>query len=336
MPHRILIGEKEYAKGAAVFPHVPDFEFLPAPAPEDELAALLRREPQVRAVIVGMTPYRGSLYRALQANAAGAPSLIARFGVGHENIDKPLARAHGCLVANTPGVLDVSVAEHSLWLIGAVARRLTEADATFRAGDWHAAPGVELAGKHLGLIGFGRIAQRVAAIAHFGFGMRVTAAGTSSPAEWSARHGQSLEEVLAQCGLETYTDNATAILAEADYVSLHLPGSAENRHFLNAARLAQMKPTAVLINTARGIVVDESALFDALSAKRLAGAGLDVFQQEPYQPVAADKDLRTLPNAILTPHIGSNTAEANRRMAEKCVANLRAFFANDQASLALV
>ena len=116
----------------------------------------------------------------------------------------------------------------------------------------------------------------------------------------------------------------------------HLPGSAANRHFINAARLARLPCTAVLINTARGIVVDEAALYDALAEQRLAGAALDVFEHEPYRPVVESKDLRTLPNVLLTPHIGSNTAEANRRMAEACVENLRHFFSGNLAGVSTV
>src|SRR6185369_6808421 len=106
----------------------------------------------------------------------------------------------------------------------------------------------------------------------------------------------------------------------------HLPAIPATRHFMNASRLALMKPSSALINTARGWVLDEVALYDALVAKRIAGAALDVFEHEPYRPVAADKDLRTLPNVVLTPHIGSNTREANNRMAAMCLANIGHFF----------
>jgi lactate dehydrogenase-like 2-hydroxyacid dehydrogenase len=283
-----------------------------------------------------MHPFAGALYRALHEVAGERGSIIARFGVGHDNIEKALAREHGCVIANTPGALDVSVAEHTLWLIGAITRRLPAVDSALRAGEWMTVTGVELAGKTLGLIGFGRIAQCVAAIAHFGFGMTVRAAGTSSPAEWLARHGEDLAAVQAACGLHSYTDRADDVLAESDFVSLHLPASAANRHFINAARLGAMRPTGVLVNTARGSVVDENALYDALSSGRIAGAALDVFEHEPYVPISPEKDLRTLTNILLTPHVASNTAEANRRIAEACVANLRHFFAGEDARISRV
>jgi lactate dehydrogenase-like 2-hydroxyacid dehydrogenase len=335
MPEPILVVEKELQKGRAVFEARNDFRLIPAPADEDALAALIRRE-SARAVIVGMHPYKGPLYQALAETAGGRGALIARFGVGHDNIDKRRAREHGCLVANTPGALDVSVAEHTLWLIGAFTRQVAVGDATVRRGEWASAPGIELRGRTLGLIGFGRIARQVAATAHFGCGLRVLACARSSRHEWSERHGADFATVEKECGLEHYTTDPGEILRGADFISLHLPASPENHHFINAARLAQMQKHAVLVNTARGAVVDESALYDALVTRQIAGAALDVFENEPYEPVIRGKDLRNLPNTLLTPHIGSNTAEANRRMAEKCLANVRAFFANDLSAIATV
>jgi lactate dehydrogenase-like 2-hydroxyacid dehydrogenase len=335
MPEPILIGEREYRKGEAVFANHEQFRFILVPPDEAGMAEGVRRE-KARAIVAGMHPFTGPLYEALHEVAGERGSLIARFGVGHDNIDKALAAAHGCLIANTPGVLDVSVAEHTLWLIGAIARHLAAADASLRGGEWASTPGIELRGKRLGIIGFGRIAQRVAAIAHFGFGMSVHACGTSSPAEWFQRHGKPLHDVLAASGVEWYINEPEPILAESDFVSLHLPASPANRHFINAERLRSMHSTAVLVNTARGSVLDEAALYDALAAGRIAGAALDVFEREPYEPVAPDKDLRTLKNVVLTPHIASNTAEGNRRIAEKCEANLRHFLRGETDAISLV
>jgi phosphoglycerate dehydrogenase-like enzyme len=118
------------------------------------------------------------------------------------------------------------------------------------------------------------------------------------------------------------TADFSAAVKGADFVSLHMPASAENRRFLNRERLARIRPEAWLINTARGAVVDEAALYDALAARQIAGAALDVFEREPYEPVDPSRDLRTLPNVILTPHCGSNTTEANRAMAARAVANV--------------
>ncbi len=129
---------------------------------------------------------------------------------------------------------------------------------------------------------------------------------------------------------------AEELFRESDVISIHLPSNADTRHFINETRLSWMKPTAVLINTARGAVLDEAALYDALAARRLAGAALDVFEIEPYQPVAPGKDLRTLDNVVMTPHIGSNTREANRRMAEMCLENVRHFLAGELKQLTRV
>jgi lactate dehydrogenase-like 2-hydroxyacid dehydrogenase len=164
-------------------------------------------------------------------------------------------------------------------------------------------------------------------MAHFGFGMRVLAGGRRSAAEIETGEGRQLSEMIAACGVEQYATDLEALVRACEVLSVHLPVTSATRHFLNAERLAWLKPTALLVNTARGAIVDEAALFDALVAGRLAGAALDVFVVEPYCPVQPDKDLRRLDNVVLTPHIGSNTHEANARMAYACVENLRHFFA---------
>jgi phosphoglycerate dehydrogenase-like enzyme len=133
----------------------------------------------------------------------------------------------------------------------------------------------------------------------------------------------------------TTTDFAEAVRG-ADFVSLHIPASAENTNFIDERRLSQLEPRAWLINTARGSVVDERALFDALSSGRVAGAALDVFEREPYEPAEAGRDLRTLPNVILVPHVGSNTVEANRRMALRALRNVQLAHAGDLAALDLI
>lgn len=312
MSEIVLITQQEFGKAEALFQGAPDVHCEPAPAEEAALAAAVTAR-GARAVIVGVAPYRGALYEAL-GRSGGA--LIARFGVGHDGVDKALARQRGILVTNTPGVLDLSVAEHTLWLMGCLARRIAQSHESMRAGKFAGQTGMELHGKTLGILGFGNIGKKVAASAHYGFGMRVVACDqVAAPAN------------LAALGVEQFTNNVEECLRQADVVTIHLPALASTQKFINAERLAGLKPGALLVNTARGAVLDEDALFDALAAGRLAGAALDVFAIEPYQPAHPEKDLRLLDNVVLTPHIGSNTCEANARMAAGALDNVRNFFA---------
>ncbi len=328
MPETVLVTENEFAKAESIFRCADSHVFVSAPADETGLAAAVVRE-RARAVVVGVERYTGPLYHALREVAEGRGSLIARFGVGHDGVDKGLAQANAIMVCNTPGVLDVSVAEHTLWLMGNLVRHIARLDSRMRAGLFAGAAGSELHGKLLGVLGFGPIGRRVARMAHFGLGMRVRAFGASSGAQLETRERRGMAEFQAACGLEGYTNDADLLLPECDLVSIHLPATPDTRHYINAARLELFKPGALLINTARGSVVDEAALYEALSNDRLAGAALDVFAREPYEPVAPGKDLRGLANVLLTPHIGSNTREANRRMAEACLANVTHFFAGN-------
>ncbi len=248
--------------------------------------------------------------------AAAGPRLrlIANFGVGFEHIDLAAAHARGLVVTNTPDVLTDATADLAIALMLAVARRLVEGDAELRRGAWSGwrpthMLGRQVSGKVLGLVGFGRIARAVAQRAHFGFGMRVQAysprltdSGSATPVGICA----SLEQLLAS----------------SDFVSLHCPVNADTRHLINAARLRQMKPGAFLINTARGVIVDERALVDALQSGVIAGAGLDVYEREPE--IAAG--LAQLPNTVLLPHLGSATEETRVAMGMRVLGNLEAFF----------
>lgn len=240
--------------------------------------------------------------------------IIANFAVGVNNIDLDAARAAGIVVTNTPGVLTDATADVALTLMLNVTRRTWEGERMLRGGTWPGfAPtlllGAGLQGKTLGIIGMGRIGQAVARRCHHGFGMEVVYFNRSPVAE---------PNVPA-----TALDSIEAVMQSADIVSLHLPGGAANDKVISAARIALMKPTAYLINTARGDVVDEDALIDALQAGRIAGAGLDVFYDEPQVPQA----LTDLDNVSLLPHIGSATIETRTAMGMLAVDNLEAHFA---------
>jgi lactate dehydrogenase-like 2-hydroxyacid dehydrogenase len=326
MAECVLVTEAEYEKGEEVFSAVGDVDLVRI-GPAEQLLADTILDRGVRAVIIGHNRYEGPLYTALGRTGADSGALLARFGVGHDGLDKAQTRTHGIAVTNTPGTLDASVAEHVFWLLGCLVKQVARLDTQFRAGQFAGHTGLELYGRTLGLVGFGGIARHVARIAHFGLGMRVLACGRRSGEELAMDHGRLIGQILDRFGVAQYTTDADTVFRESDVISIHLPAQADTRGFVDARRLALLKPAAWLINTSRGSVADESALYDALRSGRLAGAGLDVFHAEPYVPVAPDKDLRQLDNVVLTPHVGSNTHAANRRMAEASLANVRAFFA---------
>ncbi|EPE97280.1 2-hydroxyacid dehydrogenase [Rhizobium grahamii] len=242
--------------------------------------------------------------------------ILGNFGVGYNHIDVDAAKARGIVVTNTPGVLTDCTADIAMLLLLTVARRGGEGERQVRAGEWQGwCPthmiGTKVTGKTVGIIGFGRIGKAFAQRCHFGFGMDVVFFNRSpvDPTE------------AARCGarqLPTVED----MLALSDFVSLHCPGGAENRHLMNATRLASMKPGAFLINTARGDVVDEAALIAALKDGVIRGAGLDVYAAEPDVSEA----LRALENVVLLPHLGSATEETRTAMGMKVVENITAFF----------
>jgi lactate dehydrogenase-like 2-hydroxyacid dehydrogenase len=324
MSQPILVTASAFDKGREVFQKAEDLAIHGVVADETALAAeVLARG--ARAVVVGSDPYRGPLYQALARTAAGGPALLARFGVGHDNVDKGLARENGILVTNTPGVLEDSVAEHTLWLIGNLAKQITLQHQRLCQGAWDPTIGMELRGKALAVVGFGAIGRRVAAAAHFGFGMHVIAVGRYAPADFQQQLGQALSEFLAALGVAEYTDSLSDAASRADVITLHLPATATTRHIVNRQSLDLFNPKALLINTARGALIDEAALYEFLAARRLAAAGLDVFENEPYRPVLAGKDLRDLDNVVMTPHTGSNTLEANARMASSVLESVRNF-----------
>jgi D-lactate dehydrogenase len=260
--------------------------------------------------------------------------LIATRSTGVDHIDLDYCRRAGVTVCNVPDYGDHTVAEHAFALLLALSRRIVQASDRTRRGDFSqdGLRGFDLAGKTLGVIGAGRIGRRVARIAK-GFEMEVVAFDLRPDASSAAALGYryaTLEEVLRL----------------ADVVSLHVPGAPETRHLIGEAELAQMKPGAVLINTARGAVVEVEALYRALASGRLAGAGLDVvaeegalleeaeiFRTEMAVPVErlrallADHALLKLPNVIITPHIAYDTAEAVSRIVETTLGNIEAFVA---------
>ncbi|MGG6897487.1 MULTISPECIES: 2-hydroxyacid dehydrogenase [Rhizobium] len=254
---------------------------------------------------------------ALFEGDAVRTKILGNFGVGFNHIDVAAAKTKGIVVTNTPGVLTDCTADIAMLLLLSVARRGGEGERELRAGAWTGwrpthLVGTKVTGKTVGIIGFGRIGKAFAQRCHFGFGMDVVFYNRSvvDPVE-AARYGARQ--------LPTVED----VLEVSDFVSLHCPGGAENRHLMNAARLAAMKPGAFLINTARGDVIDEVALIAALEQGTIRGAGLDVYEAEPHVP----ERLRALDNVVLLPHLGSATEETRTAMGMKVVDNITAFFA---------
>ncbi|MBR0566781.1 D-glycerate dehydrogenase [Azoarcus sp. L1K30] len=242
--------------------------------------------------------------------------LLASYGVGYNHIDIDAARELGLCVTNTPDVLTDCTADLALTLMLMVARRAGEGERQVRSGQWKGwrpthMIGTRLSGKTLGIIGMGRIAHAVAVRAHHGFGMKIVFFNRSrvEPARLAGLQAE-------QC------DTVDEVLAQSDFVSLHCPGGADTRHLIDRERLARMQPHAFLINTARGEVVDEIALAEALQRGTIAGAGLDVYAAEPSVTPA----LLKMENVVLLPHLGSATRETREGMGMRVVDNVSAFF----------
>lgn len=303
--------------------------WLEAPLADDVLAWL---PPSVQVIRAASQPpiysnaasaqaiIASSLLRYDDALMDACPNLrlIARTGIGVDNIDLDAAMAHGIVVTNTPDGPTESTAEHTIAMLLALAKRLKQGNDNLAAGKWGPRSGVlmgtEVRGKTLGLVGLGRIGRRVAEICRLAFEMRVLAYDPYLRAEAA----ESLGVILAPLDV---------VIGEADFLSLHAPATPETIRLMNSERIALMKPGSYLLNMARGSLVDESALLDALDRGHLAGAGLDVFATEPP---AAEHPLRTHPAVIATPHSASITLEGRRCMEEMAMERLLAFFRGEE------
>ncbi|MDQ7840874.1 MAG: phosphoglycerate dehydrogenase [bacterium] len=247
------------------------------------------------AVIAGM-----ELITERVLGAAPRLKIVARRGVGYETVDLDAATRRGVPVTITAGALTDAVADHTMALLLAVSRRIPSLDRSVKAGKWDRVPAVDVGGKTLGILGFGSIGRAVARRAA-GFGMRLLA------------HDALPDEATAATFGVTLTDMDT-LLAESDFVTIHVPLTPQTRGMIGEAALRRMKPGAYLINTSRGAVLDEAALVSALREGHLAGAGLDVFQDEPLRGLS----LAGLDQVVATPHVASHTAETLARMERSC------------------
>ncbi len=286
--------------------HLPDGGLDPLLAAGHEIDQRATDEPLDAAELAAAAPEHDAIVclltdridaEVLAAGAGGRLKVVANAAVGYDNIDLAAARGLGIAVCNTPGVLDQTTADLAFLLILTATRLTSGAEADLRAGRWggwgitdHL--GRDVHGAVLGLVGYGRIAREVARRAE-GFGMEV------------------LHHTRSATGFPGYVADLDALLATADIVSLHVPLTASTRHLIGARELGTMKDTAVLVNTARGSVVDEDALVDALEAGTLFAAGLDVYDGEP----AVNPRLLGAPRLTLLPHVGSATTQTRGRMA---------------------
>jgi lactate dehydrogenase-like 2-hydroxyacid dehydrogenase len=246
--------------------------------------------------------------------------ILANYGAGYEHIDTRAAAARGIMVTNTPDVLTDATAELAIMLMLMAARRAGEGERELRAGQWTGwrpthLIGQGLTGKTLGLVGFGRIARATAKKARSAFDMEITyftrnRADKTVEQELGATFYSSLEELAGVC----------------DILSLHIPAGPGTRHLVDARLLSRLRPSAILVNTARGSLIDEAAVAEALRSGGIAGAGLDVFENEP----AVSKDLVEAPGAVLLPHLGSATSETRVAMGMRVAENLDACFAGEE------
>ncbi len=279
-------------------------------------------EDEASAALMGYDAVLPTLGDAFTADAIGRVDdprcrILANFGVGYNHIDVAAATARGITVTNTPGAVTDATADIAMTLILMTARRAGEGERLVRSGNWNGWHPVQMLGMHIGgktvgIIGMGRIGKAIAKRCHDGFGMDVVFHNRSTVADAGvpAKQLGSLAEVMAA----------------ADVVVLAVPGSAETHHLIDGAALKAMQPHAYLVNISRGDVIDEAALIAALQSGQIAGAGLDVYEQEPH---VADA-LKALDNVVLLPHLGTNAQEVRTNMGMMAVENLRAFFGGAQ------
>jgi glyoxylate reductase len=301
---RVLLMHPILDPGPAILAEAAEVIAYPAGRPLDEAS--------IRAAAEGCIGIVSQLMDPIRETVLSTPGLkiVSNVAVGFDNIDVPTATAHKVMVTNTPGVLDDATADFAFTLLMSAARRIVEADSFTRQGHFKGWAidmmlGADVHGATLGLIGVGRIGRGVAHRAR-GFNMRVLYYDPQ-PLPPDAERDLGAQRV-----------DMGRLLSESDFVSVHVPLTPETHHLLSTAQFAQMKPSAILINTSRGPVVDEAALVEALNAKKIAGAGLDVYEREP----AVHPGLIAIPNVVLAPHIASATVRTRSEMSAMAARNI--------------
>lgn len=285
--------------------------FTGRPASEEEMAARI-----AGAEVILTVRYQTDFKSTALLDAARGLRLISVWGTRPRAVDMKRARARGISVSVTPGAGSPSVAEHTMMMVLALAKQLPYQGPAMQAGEWERVKGVELLGKTLSVIGFGHIGSKVVPMAR-SFGMEVLAWSRNMTPERAACAG-ARAATLDDCML-------------ADFVTIQLHVTPETRGIISRERIAQMKPEAYLINTSRAALVDMNALLEALRERRIAGAGLDVF--EPEEPLPKDSPFRSLDNVVLTPHVAAHTEGAVEREARIAVDNVEAFVRGNPQNL---
>jgi glyoxylate reductase len=301
---RVLLMHPILDPGPAILAEAGEVIAYPAGQPLDEASIRRAAEGCVGIVSQLMDPIRETVL------STPGLKIVSNVAVGYDNVDVPGATAHKVMVTNTPGVLDDATADFAFTLIMATARRIVEADSFTRQGKFRGWAidmmlGADVHGATLGLIGVGRIGRGVAHRAK-GFNMRVL------------YYDPQPLPPDAERDLNAARVNLDRLLAESDFVSVHVPLTQETHHLLSTPQFGQMKKTAILINTSRGPVVDEAALVEALNSKKIAGAGLDVYEREP----AVHPGLIPMPNVVLAPHIASATVRTRSEMSAMAARNM--------------
>ncbi len=301
---RVLLMHPILDPGPAILAEAGEVIAYPAGQPLDEASIRRAAEGCVGIVSQLMDPIRETVL------STPGLKIVSNVAVGYDNVDVPAATAHKVMVTNTPGVLDDATADFAFTLIMATARRIVEADSFTRQGKFRGWAidmmlGADVHGATLGLIGVGRIGRGVAHRAK-GFNMRVL---YYDPQPLPPDAERDLSAARVDLG---------RLLAESDFVSVHVPLTQETHHLLSTPQFSQMKKTAILINTSRGPVVDEAALVEALNSKKIAGAGLDVYEREP----AVHPGLIPMPNVVLAPHIASATVRTRSEMSAMAARNM--------------
>ena len=276
----------------------------------DENAMLELHKEGTNCFVIGAETYSREFYNSLHEGSA-----VIRYGVGYNAVPLDICKSRKIKAGYTPGTLTDSVAEHTFALLLAVARNIPVLHQSMKDCIWKGITGMELKDKTIAILGFGQIGQAVARIAKYGFGMRVNAF--------------DILRITGSDLCDQSSDDFEETVRDADIISLHLAMLPSTMGFINAERISRMKDGVIFINTARGELVVEKDLFDALTAGKISAAGLDVFAKEPYHP-SPEVDFRKLTNAVLTPHCGSNTREASNRMAEMVVENILAYYSGNK------